>query len=93
MALSSASTVADALAQWNDNLSWQSSLASANAAAEAARFLLANRAKAIEDQGSRIDFESIASLLPKIEAFIGVGPRAFGRSRRVSPSYQPGGIG
>lgn len=91
MALAS---ISDALAQYNANLSWQGSTSAAQSALEAIRYLLVNRAQRLDDQGSSLNFESLANEAKKLESFLGAtAPRAFGRSRRVSPSYQPGGIG
>lgn len=90
----SLSSVSDALAQYNANLSWQTSQASAMLALEAIRFLLANRPQRMDDQGSSINYESLQTQATKLETFLGAtAPRTFGRSRRVSviPS-EMGGI-
>lgn len=86
-------TVSDALNQYNANLAWQSSRASAESALEAVRFLLVNRGQMVEDQGSRVNFESLTTEKAALEKFLGAtSARAFGRSRRVSPAFQDGGL-
>jgi hypothetical protein len=81
-------TVTDALAQYNANLSWHTSQASAELALEAVRFLLVNRAQRMGDQGSTLDYESLKDQLNSLEKFLGAtSPRAFGRSRRVRASF------
>jgi hypothetical protein len=86
-------TPAGALAQYNANLSWQSSEASATAALEAVRFLLLNRAQVQADMGSSLNYASLESEKAALEKFLGAtAPRAFGRSRRVGVSYTEAGI-
>ena len=59
MALSSSSTYADALAQYNDSLSYEgSSTATANHIA-AIRWLFANRASSSADSATSMSFESL----------------------------------
>lgn len=83
------STIADALAQYNANLGWQTSRATAELALEAVRFLLVNRAQRMDDQGSSLNFESLADEKASIEKFLGAtSSRAFGR-RRTLTSTQP----
>ena len=69
MALSSSSTVADALAQYNDNLSWEGDITAATAALAAVRWLLANRPKVIATNDRNIDFESLAAEKKMLEQF------------------------
>lgn len=81
-----------ALAQYNANLSWQTSQASAQAALEAIRFLLVNRANKMENRGHSLNYESLVTEKEAIEKFLGVTtPRAFGRSRRVGVVFTNGG--
>jgi len=70
MALSSASTVADALAQYNDNLSWEGNITKASAALEAVRFLLTNRGLAISAAGRQINFPDLERQQARLESFI-----------------------
>lgn len=85
MALAS---ISDALAQYNANLSWQNSLASAQLALEAIRFLLVNRAEKMADQGSTIDFASLNTEKAALEKFLGAtSPRAFGRKRTLRAEF------
>jgi hypothetical protein len=71
-----------ALDQYNANLSWQLSASAAQAALEAVRYLLMNRPQKQADQGSELNYESLAIESRKLETFLGVSaPRAFGRSR------------
>lgn len=76
------STVADALAQYNANLSWHTNQASAELALEAVRYLLVNRAIRKSSQGDQIDYASLESEKTALEKFLGASsPRSFGRSR------------
>lgn len=68
---------------------WQASIAAAQQALEAIRYLLANRAREMGDQGSTINFDSLESEKKAIEQFLGgTSPRAFGRTRRVRAAFQ-----
>jgi len=80
MALSSSSTLADALAQYNDNLSWQGNTAKAALALEAIRWLLVNRARVISDGNTRLDFSELAEEKRKLEEYVA----SSGTSNRVS---------
>ena len=88
-------SITDALTQYNANLGWHQSPASAELALEAIRYLLVNRAKTMDDQGQKIDFESLTTEKAALEKFLGAtNPRAFGRSRRNIASFgRGGGIG
>lgn len=95
MAITSVDT---ALAQYNANLDWNLSQASAQLALEAVRYLIVNQ-PAVYSVGGR----SITKNLPQlenekknIEKLLGVAPRAFGRSRRVGVDFEvygPRGVG
>ena len=90
MALAS---IADALVQYNANLGWHQSLASAELALEAVRYLLVNRAQRVGDSGSTLDYASLESEKQALEKFLGAtAPRAFGRSRRVGFVAPAGGV-
>jgi hypothetical protein len=71
MALSSNSTLDDALAQYNDNLSWEGDANTAAAALEAVRFLLVNRPSRIASNNRNVDFESLAEEKRKLEKYLG----------------------
>lgn len=70
MSLSSSSTVADALAQYNDNLSWEGDITAATAALAAVRWLLANRPKIIATNDRNINFDSLAAEKDRLEKFV-----------------------
>ena len=69
MALTSASTIEDALAQYNDNLSWEGDSAKATLALEAVRFILANRPNVVTTSVQTINFESLAAEKIKLQDF------------------------
>ena len=71
MALTSSSTITDALNQYNDNLSWEGSVTKAQNALEAARYILANRPKVIATDVRNVNFESLQREQEKLEAFVG----------------------
>ena len=71
MALTSASTLTDALKQYNDNLSWEGSVTKAQNALEAVRYILANRPKVIATDVRNVNFESLQREKEKLEAFVG----------------------
>lgn len=70
MSLTSASTLDDALGQYNDNLSWDGDITKAAAALEAVRWLLINRPRLIATNDRNINFESLYSERDKLEAFV-----------------------
>jgi hypothetical protein len=70
VALTSSSTLDDALAQYNNNLSWDGDITKANAALEAIRWILANRPKMIATNSRTINFESLYSERDRLEAFV-----------------------
>ena len=81
MSLSSSSTLTTALAQYNDNLSWEGDVAKATLALEALRWLRVNRPQATGREAvsiSYIDFEAeIADLKTFVKANqSGAAPRA-----------------
>ncbi len=85
MALAS---ITEALTQYNANLNWQDSTASARLALEAIRYLMVNRGKLLQDEGSRVDFDSLAGESAKLEKFLGAtAPRANGRRRTVGAVF------
>jgi len=70
MALDSTSTLADALAQYNDNLSWDGDITMATAALAAIRWLLINRPKIISTNDRSVNFELLMSEQAKLEKFV-----------------------
>jgi hypothetical protein len=70
MALDSTSTLADALAQYNDNLSWDGDITKAIAALAAVRWLLINRPKVIETNDRIVNFELLMTEQAKLEKFV-----------------------
>ena len=70
MSLSSSSTLNDALAQYNNNLSWEGDTAKATLALEAIRWILANRPKVIATNDRNINFESLAAEKQRLENYI-----------------------
>ena len=71
MALDSTSTLDDALAQYNNNLSWDGDVTKAAAALEAIRWLLINRPKIIETNDRTVNFELLAAEQVRLEKFVG----------------------
>lgn len=72
MSLTSSSTLDDALAQYNDNLSWDGDITKAAAALEAVRWILVNRPKIIAAGERNISFESLIAEQKKLESYISV---------------------
>jgi len=70
MSLTSASTLANALDQYNDNLSWEGDISKATAALEAVRYILANRPKIIASGERNVNFESLAAEQEKLQTFV-----------------------
>jgi len=83
MALTSSSTVADALAQYNDNLSWEGNITAATAALAAVRWLLANRPKVIATNDRNVNFDSLAEEKKMLEKYVGRYSAAVNRSSFV----------
>lgn len=70
MALTSSSTLDDALAQYNNNLAWDGDITKATNALEAVRWLLANRPKTIATNNRNINFESLLREQEKLENYV-----------------------
>jgi hypothetical protein len=70
MALTSSSTLANALAQYNDNLSWEGSPSKAALALEAIRWLLVNREQSSSIRGRSINYASLESQEAKVSAYV-----------------------
>lgn len=71
MSLTSSSTLADAINQYNDNLSWEGNTTKAGLALEAVRFILANRPKVIATNDRNINYETLLGEKEKLETFVG----------------------
>lgn len=91
MALAS---ITAALAQYDASAAWYDSAATAKLRLEAIEYLMIHRPQRSSDQGSQLDFESMAEQMKALRSFLGVGvPRALGRSRRVGAMFPArGGI-
>ena len=61
MALTSSSTLSDALDQYKDNLLWEGNITKAQNCLEAIRFLLVNRAQSKTINGRTSNYESLIS--------------------------------
>jgi len=86
--------ITSALAQYNAALPWQSSQSSAQSALDAIRYLLIFRAQHLSDSGTQFSYETLLEEKKSLERFLGAtAPRAFGRSRRNTASFDVGGIG
>lgn len=70
MSLTSASTIEDALDQYNDNLSWEGSVTKAQNALEAVRYILASRPKMIASGERNVNFDSLQGEKEKLETFV-----------------------
>lgn len=80
--------IPSALAQYTASLPWQSSLANAQSALDAVRYLLINRGQNMSLQGVGLTYESLENEKKALEQFLGAtAPRSFGRSRRVSAAF------
>jgi hypothetical protein len=80
MALTSASTLTDALNQYNDNLSWDGSTAKAILALEAVRWLLANRPQMSSEASGQINFNALDQEYQRLTKYVG----SVGSTKRVS---------
>lgn len=80
MALDSSSTLDDALAQYNDNLSWEGDITAATDALAAIRWIFLNRPQIIATNNRSINFESLASEKRKLESFVSVSGANVSRS-------------
>ena len=63
-------TLAEALAQYNANLDWEGSPAKAALALQAVRWLLVNRATLMQDGGTQLQYDSLASEKRSLEAYV-----------------------
>ena len=70
MALTSTSTLSDALAQYNNNLNWQGDATRAADALAAVRWLLVNRPTANSMRNRSINYESLYTEKAKLEEYV-----------------------
>jgi len=70
LALSSATTLTEALAQLNNNLVWEGDATKAQNYVEAARWLLFNRPRVSSDAGTSINYEAMETQLSKAEGYL-----------------------
>ncbi len=76
MAITSASTRAQVLAQYNDNLGWEGSATKAALALEAIRWLLINRPSRITQGERNLDYETLADEKKRLEEYIAIASTA-----------------
>lgn len=69
MAITSITT---ALAQYNDNLDWDTSATKARLALSALRYLKVNRAQSMSGAGSSLTYQAIEDEIEKVSAFLDV---------------------
>lgn len=70
MALTGTSSLAEALAQYKDNLSWEGSPAKAVLALEAIRFILMERPSQLATAGRSLNYESLLSERSRLEQYV-----------------------
>lgn len=70
MALTSASTLTDALAQYNDNLGWDGDPTKAALALEAVRWLLINRAQSQSMAGMNLNYADLRAEKERLEQYV-----------------------
>lgn len=70
MALTSASTLTDALAQYNNNLAWEGNATKATDALEAIRWLLVNRAQTIGEAGVNLNYAGLEQEKERLKAYV-----------------------
>jgi len=83
MALTSSSTLTDALAQYNDNLSWDGDRTKAQNALEAVRWLLANRAQSQSMGALNLNYADLREEKRKLETFVSTAKSGAQRSSFV----------
>ena len=70
MSLSSSSTRADVIAQYNNNLNWEGSAAKAVLALEAVRWLLVNRPQSLSRSDRTSNYESLLDEKRRLEEYV-----------------------
>jgi len=76
MAITSASTRTQVLAQYNDNLAWEGDVAKAVLELEAVRWLLANRPSRFTHGERSQEYESLAEQRSRLEAYVRIAGSA-----------------
>lgn len=80
MSITSSSTQADVLAQYNDNLDWEGSAAKAVLALEAVRWLLINRPQSLSRNNRTINYSALENEKSKLEDYVSRNKSSIGRS-------------
>ena len=70
MAITSSSTRAEVLAQYNDNLLWEGDITKAQNALEAIRWLLINRPQQATHNGRTLNYAELSDETRRIAAFV-----------------------
>jgi hypothetical protein len=81
-----------AYAQFDASAAWYSNTATAQLRLEAVEYLIAHRPEKSDSQGSGYSLESLQAMRKDLTTFIGIAPRAQGRSRRIGVSMAPSGV-
>ena len=87
MALTSASTLTNALAQYNDNLLWDGDVTKARLALEAIRWLLANRPAQTTREGVGINYADLAEEKKKLQQIVDGTILSEGSGRRTLAEF------
>ena len=72
MSLTSSSTTAEAIAQYNDNLLWEGDTTKAENCLEAIRFILANRPARFSSDSESMDYESLKDQAKEIKNYLSI---------------------
>jgi hypothetical protein len=83
MALTSASTIQDALDQYNNNLSWDGDITKAANALEAVRYLLANRAQSSTFDGMSLNYPALEMVKEELSAYVSTQSATAKANRRT----------
>ncbi len=87
MALTSSSTLTDALAQYNDNLSWDGNVTKARLALEALRFIRINRPQATGRESVSISYIDFEGEIKKLEQIVDGTILSEGGGRRTLAEF------
>ena len=63
-------SIAEAIAQLNENLVWETSYVKATLALESVRYLIANRAQAMSNGGSQLSYDSLLNMEQRMSSFV-----------------------
>jgi len=72
MSLTSSSSLADAISQYNDNILWEGDTTKAQNALAAIRFILVNRPIRISEESQSMDYESLKDQAKEIETYLNI---------------------